>query len=143
MASDRFFRLANAFHRTLLRIPGRRVGWTAAAMPVLILTTIGRKTDRRRTVILTSPHQDGDTIVVVASKGGADRHPAWFLNLRDNPEVKIETADQPRHERSARVATPDQRTRLWPLITERFPNYHDYQSKTDREIPLVLLDRVS
>ncbi len=112
-------------------------------MPVLKLTTTGRKSGRPRTVMLTSPHQDGDTTVIVASKGGDDRHPAWFLNLRDNPEVEVETREQPRRKMTARIATPEERAELWPVITGKQERYAGYQKKTDREIPLVLLDSPS
>jgi deazaflavin-dependent oxidoreductase (nitroreductase family) len=90
--------------------------------------------------MLTSPYQRGDSLVIVASKGGDDHHPAWFLNLRDHPEVEVTTKDQPKHKRNARIATPAQRAELWPLITEKYANYAGYQTKTEREIPLVLLE---
>ena len=142
MPSDQFLKAANIVHRVLLSVTGGRVGWEAGKMPVLQLTTIGRKSGQPRTVMLTTPHQEGDTIVVVASKGGEDHHPAWFLNLGDNPEVQVETKDQAKHKRMARVATSDERARLWPLVTEKSANYDGYQQKTDREIPLVLLDPI-
>lgn len=109
-------------------------------MPVVELTTTGRKTGRPRTVMLTSPVRDGDAIVVVASRGGDEHHPAWFLNLRDNPDVEVATKDAPRRPMRARVATPDERERLWPRVTADHENYAGYQSRTDREIPLVLLE---
>ncbi len=108
-------------------------------MPVLELTTTGRRSGQPRSVMLTSPHQEGDTIVIVASKGGEDTHPAWFLNLRENPEVVVTTKEESNRPMTARVATAEARARIWPLITERFTNYAGYQEKTDREIPLVLL----
>ncbi len=143
MANDLFLKAANNMHRNLLRLTGGRVGWAAAKMPVLQLTTIGRKSGEPRTVMLTTPHREGDAIVIVASKGGDDRHPAWFLNLRDNPEVEVRTKDQPKRKMTARIATSDERAELWPVITEKHTNYAGYQKKTDREIPLVLLDPVS
>ena len=142
MPGDLFFKVMNTVHRTLLVATRGRVGWEAGKMPVLQLTTTGRKSGQPRTVMLTTPHQEGDTIVVVASKGGEDRHPAWFLNLGDNPEVQVETKDQAKHKRMARLATSDERARLWPLVTEKSANYGGYQQKTDREIPLVLLDPI-
>jgi deazaflavin-dependent oxidoreductase (nitroreductase family) len=140
MANDLFLKSGNFVHRTLLKVTGGRIGWDVAKMPVVELTTIGRKSGEPRTVMLTSPYQRGDTIVIVASKGGDDRHPAWFLNLRDHPEVEVATKDQPKHKRLARIASPEERAELWPLITEKHTNYADYQTKTEREIPLVLLD---
>jgi deazaflavin-dependent oxidoreductase (nitroreductase family) len=139
MPDDLVFKAANTMHRALLKITGGRVGWEASKMPVLQLTTVGRKSGKPRTVMLTSPYQKGDTMVIVASKGGDDNHPAWFLNLRDNPEVEVTTKDQPKHKMTAHIATPEERAELWPLIAERHTNYAGYQTKTDREIPLVLL----
>jgi deazaflavin-dependent oxidoreductase (nitroreductase family) len=116
------------------------LGWDALSMPVLELTTTGRKTGEPRAVMLTSPLQDGDAIVVVASRGGDDHHPAWFLNLQAHPEVQVRLKGGPPQPMHARVASPDERARLWPQITAEHKNYAGYQSKTDREIPLVLLE---
>jgi deazaflavin-dependent oxidoreductase (nitroreductase family) len=143
MPNDLFLKTANTMHRALLKVSGGRMGWDAGKMPVLQLTTTGRKSGQARTVMLTTPHQDGDTIVIVASKGGDDQHPAWFLNLRDEPRVEVEMRDQAKHEMTARIATADERAELWPVITGKYENYAGYQTKTDREIPLVLLDPVS
>jgi deazaflavin-dependent oxidoreductase (nitroreductase family) len=92
--------------------------------------------------MLTSPVQEGSTLVVVASRGGDDIHPAWVLNLRDRPDVEVALGGKPRAPMRARVATPEERARLWPIIAEKYKNYAQYQTKTDREIPLVLLDPV-
>lgn len=109
-------------------------------MPVLELTTTGRKTGRRRSVMLTSPIQDGSALVVVASRGGDDTHPAWFLNVRDDPDVEVSLQGKPKEPMTARVATPEERARLWPLVSADYPIYAEYQTKTTREIPLVLLE---
>jgi len=130
----------NSAHRCLLKLSGGRLGWTAADMPVLELTTIGRKSGKPRSVMLTSPHRDGDAIVIVASKGGADHHPNWFLNLRDNPRVVVTMQGSADRNMSARVASREERERLWPTITSDFTNYAGYQGKTEREIPLVMLE---
>jgi deazaflavin-dependent oxidoreductase (nitroreductase family) len=84
--------------------------------------------------------QEGATIVVVASRGGDDHHPAWFLNLRDNPDVEVAMQGQPSRRMKARVAGPEERERLWPRVTADHKNYAGYQTKTEREIPLVLLE---
>lgn len=107
-------------------------------MPVLELVTTGRKSGERRAVLLTSPYREGDTIVVVASRGGDHHHPAWYLNVVADPNVDVvmQGRSRPMH---AHVATPDERARLWPLVTTAFPHYAGYQRKTEREIPLVLL----
>jgi deazaflavin-dependent oxidoreductase (nitroreductase family) len=140
MPSDLLLKTANKVHRALLKITGGRVGWEASKMPVLQLTTTGRKSGQSRTVMLTSPYQKGDAIVIVASRGGDDHHPAWFLNLRDNPEVEVTTKGQPKRKMTAHIATPEERSEIWPLIAEKHANYAGYQTKTEREIPLVLLN---
>ncbi|GAA4552642.1 nitroreductase/quinone reductase family protein [Amycolatopsis samaneae] len=140
MPSDFALKTMNAVHRGLLKITGGRAGWRVANMPVLELTTVGRKSGQSRSVLLTSPLRDGDAVVVVASRGGDDHHPAWFLNLQANPEVEVAFEKEPRRPMRARVATPEERQRLWPNITASYRNYANYQTKTDREIPLVLLE---
>lgn len=140
MPSDLFLKTANTLHRTLVKVSGGRLGWSAGPMPVLQLTTTGRKSGQPRTVMLTSPYQDGDTMLIVASRGGDDRHPAWFLNLRDNPQVEVETRDQSKRTMTARIATPEERAALWPVVIDTYGGYAGYQERTDREIPLVFLD---
>src|ERR1700716_3086799 len=116
MPSDFTFKAMNATHRGLLKISGGRAGWKVSNMPVLELTTTGRKTGRSRSVMLTSPLQDGTMLVVVASRGGDGKPPAWLLNLRDNPEVEVALQGNPRQRMRARVATPEERGRLWPNV---------------------------
>ncbi len=140
MPSDRFFKAMNSAHRVMLKLTGNRVGANLAGMPSLELTTIGRKSGKPRSVMLTSPVQEGDTYVIVASRGGDDTHPAWFLNLRDNPAVEVQVAGKPKQQMRARIASAEERARLWPLVTSKFKNYAAYQKRTDREIPLVLLE---
>lgn len=142
MPNDLVLKTMNTVHRGLLKITGNRLGWDASGMPVLELTTTGRKSGQPRTCMLTSPVQEGDTLVVVASRGGDDVHPAWFLNLRDNPDVQVRLRGGPKQPMRAHVATADERARLWPLVTKDHKNYAGYQKKTDREIPLVLLHPV-
>src|SRR5262249_29370945 len=96
----------------------------------------------QHTVMLTSPAQEGDTIVIVASRGGDDRHPAWFLNIRDNPDVEVVFKGRSRQKMRATVASPDERARLWPEVVAKHKGYGGYQTKTIREIPLVLLEPV-
>lgn len=139
MPSDPAFKAMNAIHRILLKVGGGRVGWTAMNMPVLELTTTGRKSGQPRSVMLTSPLQEGPVFVVVASRGGDDQAPAWFLNLRDNPDVEVRLQGKTRQRMNARVATTAERERLWPLVIADHKNYADYQTRTTREIPLVLL----
>lgn len=139
MPSDFALKTMNAVHRVVLKASGGRIGWNVSGMAALALTTIGRKSGNAHAVMLTSPVQEGDTVVVVASRGGDDRHPAWFLNLRDNPEVEVAYDGGPKKPMRARIADTDERARLWPLVTSEQKRYAGYQSKTDREIPLVLL----
>lgn len=132
--------MMNRVHRTLLKGSGGRLGWTAAGMPVLELTTIGRRSGQPRSVMLTSPHREGDAMVIVASKGGEGSHPDWFLNLRENPTVVVGMKDDLDRKMVARVASPGERQRLWPIVTGNYANYANYQEKTEREIPLVILE---
>ncbi len=129
----------NAIHKTLLTVSFGKVGWDAGKMPVLKLTTTGRKSGQKRLVMLTSPIQIDETWVIVASKGGDDDHPAWFLNLQANPTVEVDIRGK-KTTRTARIATSEERTTLWPEITAKYANYGGYQNKTEREIPLVFLE---
>lgn len=140
MPSDLQLKVMNTVHRGLLKISGGRLGWRVGGMPVLELTTTGRKSGQPRTVMLTSPVQEGNAIVIVASRGGDDHHPGWFLNLRDHPDVEVAFAGKPRESMRARVATPEERAALWPRVTAAYKGYAGYQTKTEREIPLVLLE---
>ena len=140
MPSDFAVKTMNAVHRGLLKITRGKVGWHVSNMPVLELTTIGRQSGQPRSVMLTSPIQEGTTLVVVASRGGDDKHPAWFLNLRDNPQVEVAYQGKPARPMRARVASAEERSRLWPLVVADHQNYAAYQTKTEREIPLVLLE---
>lgn len=133
----------NGVHRGLLKVTGGKVGWQASDMPVLELTTVGRKSGQKRAVMLTSPLQENGKIVVVASRGGDDQHPAWFLNLRDNPEVEVAFKGAPAEPMRAHVASAEERAEMWPRITADHRNYAAYQEKTSREIPLVLLEPIA
>lgn len=136
---DATMRMWNVFHRSVFEASNGRILGHIAGMPVLMLTTTGRKTGRRRTTMLTAPYIDGETVVLVASYGGDDRHPQWFLNLRDNPDVEVTMAGRTRRMR-ARVATPEERADLWPRTTRSYGGYAGYQKRTNREIPLVMLE---
>ncbi len=140
MPSDFSLKMMNLVHKGVLKASFGHLGWDAAKMPVLELTTIGRKSGQARSVMLTSPYKDGDSIVIVASRGGDDQNPAWFLNLRDNPAVEVSLKGAPKQKMTARIADADERARLWPLVVKDHANYAGYQTKTEREIPLVLLD---
>ena len=145
MPSDVVFRLMNRTHKIVLQVSGGRLGWFIPGyrMPAIQLTTIGRKTGQPRTTMLTSPYQDGATIVLVASAGGNDQHPAWYLNLVSNPDVTVSFQGKPAQRMQAVTANAEERGRLWPIITQEHPHYAGYQRKTNREIPLVLLTPAS
>jgi proline iminopeptidase len=105
----------------------------------LILTTRGRRSgEERQNALIYGTH--GDDPVVVASRGGSPTHPGWYLNLRENPEVQVQIWGD-RFTARARDATPDEREELWPQMTQHWPPYDEYQAKTDREIPVVILER--
>lgn len=140
--SDLTLKTMNAVHRFVQRATFGKLGWQAGPMPVVELTTTGRKSGQPRTVLLTSPVQESGTYVVVASRGGDDAHPAWFLNLRDDPAVEVATGDGPKRPMHARIADADERARLWPQVTSVYKGYASYQTKTSREIPLVLLEPI-
>jgi deazaflavin-dependent oxidoreductase (nitroreductase family) len=142
MPSDLSLKAMNAVHRILLTVTRGRAGWNVNGMAALELTTIGRKTGQPRPLLLTSPLQDGETIVVVASRGGDPQHPAWYLNILDNPAVEVSFQGAPKRPMHARPASREERARLWPLVIKDHPHYGGYQQRTDREIPLVLLEPV-
>jgi deazaflavin-dependent oxidoreductase (nitroreductase family) len=140
MPADVVLKAMNAVHRALLRISGGRVGQEMEKMPVLELTTVGRRSGTPRSVLLTAPARDGDALVVVASRGGDERHPDWFLNLRAQPRVEVALQGGARRTMVARIAEGPERERLWGRITASNPRYAAYQRKTSREIPVVVLD---
>ena len=142
LAADLVMKSMNAIHKVVLTASGGRLGWDFMNMPALELTTTGRKSGQPRSVMLTSPIQQGDTLVVVGSKGGDAGHPSWFLNLRDDPNVEVSWKGGPRKPMVARVATADERATLWPEVVRRYSGYGQYQARTKREIPLVLLEPV-
>jgi deazaflavin-dependent oxidoreductase (nitroreductase family) len=105
----------------------------------LLLTTTGRRSGEPRTSpLIYQPH--GDDYLVVASKGGAPEPPAWYVNLEANPEVEVELPGE-RFRGRARTATAEERPELWPIMTAAWPAYDEYQTKTDREIPVVVIER--
>jgi deazaflavin-dependent oxidoreductase (nitroreductase family) len=138
-AKDMAARMVTGFHRAVFRMSNGRLGNRGFGMPVLELTTTGRRTGKRRTTMLTSPVQDGAKVVLVASYGGDDRHPTWFLNLRDDPKVEITMMGQTRP-MQARIASPEEKAELWPRVVAAYKGYAQYQERTDREIPLVILE---
>lgn len=109
-------------------------------MPVLELTTTGRRSGEPRSNLLTSPLRVNGAHVVVASRGGDDAHPAWFLNLEANPDVVVSVQGEKAEPKRARIIEGGERVDVWDRIVELHPHYGDYQRKTSREIPLVALE---
>jgi deazaflavin-dependent oxidoreductase (nitroreductase family) len=138
-AVDLQLKAANAVHKTVRALSGGRFGNTLGSMPVVELHTIGRRSGKRRSVMLTAPIRDGDRIVLVASKGGDHRDPDWYRNLVAHPEVEL-TIDGRTVAMVARTATGEEKAELWPSIVEVYKGYAGYQSRTDRDIPVVICD---
>jgi len=120
------------------RLSGGRIGGRfPGGVPVLLLTTTGRKSGQQRTAPLLYL-KDGDSYVVVASKGGMSHHPEWFKNLEANPGVEVEVGNQ-KLRMTARRATDAEKATLWPKLVTMYPSYADYQLRTERQIPVVIL----
>lgn len=125
-------------HRLVYRTSGGRLGRTVRGGPVLLLTTVGRRSGRSRTWPLCYV-ADGEALVLVASAGGAPRHPGWYLNLRYRRRVIVRRGDQARP-MLARTAEGQERAQLWERIVQQYPICADYQRRTTREFPIVVLD---
>jgi deazaflavin-dependent oxidoreductase (nitroreductase family) len=128
-------------HVRRYRETGGAVGhdWREGAT-ILLLTTTGRKSGEKRTAPLIYA-KDGDRYVIVASKGGAPEHPGWYLNLDKTPDVEVQVKGDVFRAR-ARTATGEERERLWRLANTVWKQYDDYAKRTQREIPVVVLERV-
>jgi deazaflavin-dependent oxidoreductase (nitroreductase family) len=122
------------------RANGGKVGGPFEGTPMVILHTIGARSGQERVNPLVY-QADGDALVIFASKGGAPDNPAWYHNVVAHPEVTVEvgTTTEPR---KARVATGDERERLWSRQKELIPGFADYEARTDRQIPVIVLDPV-
>jgi deazaflavin-dependent oxidoreductase (nitroreductase family) len=126
-------------HTTIYKLTGGLIGhWTPGAAPTLLLDHVGAKSGTKRTSPL-SYIRDGDSYVIVASKGGYPQNPAWFHNLKANPDTQVQVKHRKIPVR-ARVASPEERERLWPKVVEAYKGYAVYQKRTEREIPLVILE---
>jgi len=130
-------RAMSAANTWIYRLSGGRVGgrWLRGA-PICLLTTTGRRSGQRRTTPLLYLER-GDDVVVVASQGGMSKHPAWYLNVEKDPDVAVQIGPETRRMR-ARRATPEEKRALWPELTAMYPDYDDYQKRTDRDIPVVI-----
>jgi deazaflavin-dependent oxidoreductase (nitroreductase family) len=128
-------------HRALYRLSGGRLLGRVAGMPVLMLTTTGRRSGRARTTPLTY-FELGDEVAIVASNGGEDSPPRWWLNLQADPRATIAIAGRS-EQVTARPASAAEHAELWPVITATHPGYAAYARRTTRPIPVVLLSRVT
>ena len=126
-------------HTLLYRATGGLIGHRVPGVPpMLLLDHVGAKSGKPRTTPLAYL-ADGEQIVIVASKGGHPRHPAWYHNLRANPRTTVQVGRR-KLDVDARVAGPEERERLWPRVVDLYEGYAGYQQRTDREIPLVILE---
>jgi F420H(2)-dependent quinone reductase len=117
---------------------GEGLGGTFQKIPVALLTTTGRKTGQPRVTPLYFL-RDGDRVIVAASKVGAEKNPMWYLNLKANPKVRVQIKKEVL-DLSARDATDQERAKYWPQLVKMYPSYDDYQSWTDRQIPIVVCE---
>jgi deazaflavin-dependent oxidoreductase (nitroreductase family) len=130
-------KLGSGAHAGVYRATGGKLFGRMGKSPILLLNTVGRKSGKKRTSPLLYV-MDGEDFVIIASKGGAATHPAWYLNLRANPEATVEIGDR-EVQVEAEVADPEDKPRLWQKMVEMYPTYDAYQEKTEREIPLLVL----
>lgn len=131
-------RLMTAVNVWLFRLTGGRLGATfPGGAPVCLVTVLGKKSGQPRTVALLYL-MDGNDVVLVASKGGMSHHPAWYHNMMANPDVQVEIGGATRRMR-VRRASQEEKTRLWPRLTAMYPSYDQYQARTTREIPVLIL----
>jgi deazaflavin-dependent oxidoreductase (nitroreductase family) len=126
-------------HVNRYRDSGGEEGHDWEGTSVLLLTTRGRRSGEQRTTPLIYQPYD-DVYLIVASKGGADEPPAWYRNLSEDPEVEVQVKDD-RFPARARTASADEKPDMWKTMTATWPAYDEYQQKTDREIPVVVLER--
>jgi F420H(2)-dependent quinone reductase len=132
------FRILGGIHRRIYRLTGGKVGGQIGKLPMLLLTTTGRKSRRPRTQPLAYTPA-GDGYAVIASKGGAAQHPLWYLNLRANPLAQVTIGREVRRV-LARDAQGEERERLWRALADLYPGYDRYAQKTSRRIPVVVLE---
>ena len=138
-AKDAFYKVGTGIHRAVFNASKGRIFGNAFGMPLIELVTTGRRSGKERSTMLAVPIIEGDRLVLVASFAGDDRNPAWYLNLRTKPEVRVTTAGSTRA-MSARTANEEEREELWPRITSVFEGYARYQERTERPIPVVILE---
>lgn len=139
----KIFDLFTQAHIAVYRATGGRVGHRfVRGAPVCLVEHVGRKSGKERTAPLIYG-RDGDDVVIVASKGGHRKHPAWLLNLRANPQASVQIWDEKWPVQAREAEEDEERERLWSLMAEIWPAYDSYQAKTKRQIPIMVLERVA
>ena len=138
--ADLLFWIFGGAHTRIFRLTGGKLGGQLGKLPILLLTTIGRRSGQPRTQPLAYTRA-GDGYAVIASKGGAAQHPLWYLNLRANPFAEVTVGRETRKVR-ARDAQGEERERLWRALADLYPGYDRYAVKTSRQIPVVVLELV-
>lgn len=137
--ADIGFKTMSRVHRAIVHFSGGRVLGSAFGMPAVELHTVGRKSGRPRSTMLTAPVVDGDRVVLVASKGGDDRDPDWYRNLVAHPDIELTMAGR-RLPMRARRASPEEKAELWPRVVAAYQGYGGYQRRSKRDIPLVICE---
>jgi deazaflavin-dependent oxidoreductase (nitroreductase family) len=133
-----FWERFTSLHTGLYKLSGGRIGGRYRAAEMALVESVGRKSGKRRTHPLIC-RDDGENLTIVASKGGVNRHPAWYLNLMASPETTVWWRGRKRRMR-AREAEGDERERLWERMVEVYPDYAAYQRRTERRIPVLVLE---
>jgi deazaflavin-dependent oxidoreductase (nitroreductase family) len=137
--ADAGAKLMNLGHRLILKVSGNRLLANPFGMPAVELHTTGRKSGLPRSCYLTAPVHDARRVVLVASKGGDDRHPDWYRNLQSHPDAELVIHGE-RHKIKARTADAAEKAELWPKIVAAYKGYAGYQQRTDRDIPVVICE---
>ena len=137
--TDRWMRVMSRLHRAVVSVSGGKIGWKMGRIQAVELHTIGSTSGQRRSTMLTAPIVEPDRYVIVASKGGDDRHPFWYNNLRAHPDAEL-TVNGRTIPVTTRTANAEERAELWPRAVAAYSGYADYQKKTSREIPVVICE---
>jgi deazaflavin-dependent oxidoreductase (nitroreductase family) len=141
-STSRLQNVGAALHRGIFRLSRGRIAGRVGGLDVLLLTTRGRRSGKVRTIPLLYLDDAGD-YVLIASNGGAELHPAWYLNLQAEPDCTVELRGSKQQVHASDVTDPDERARLWKLVNEGYGSYDGYATKTDRTIPVVRLHPTS
>jgi deazaflavin-dependent oxidoreductase (nitroreductase family) len=133
------FRALNRTHRAILHASAGRIGRSAFGMPIVELLTVGRRSGRTHSTMLTAPVVDGERLILVASKGGDVRDPDWYQNIVAHPDVELIMNGERRFMR-ARAASAEENNNLWPRVIAAYKPYGTYRRRSSRDIPLVICE---